>query len=51
MKSKKKKQKTIANSIMIGIIAAIVVAAVLGVGFIRGWFGDKGADTAVLADV
>jgi len=51
MAGRKKKQKTIANSIMIGIIAAIVVAAVLGVGFIRGWFGDKGADTAMLSDV
>ena len=38
------------NSVMVAVIAMIVAAAVLGVGYIRGWFGDGGRDSATLAD-
>ena len=47
----KKKKSIFANSVMVAIIAMIVVGGVLGVGYIRGWFGDKGTDVAVLSDV
>ena len=47
----KKKKNIFANSVMVAIIAMILVGGVLGVGYIRGWFGDKGADSAVLAEV
>ena len=47
----KKKKSIFANSVMVAIIAMIIVGGVLGVGYIRGWFGDKGTDSAVLADV
>ncbi len=46
-----KKKSFFANSVMAAIITMIVVGGVLGVGYIRGWFGDKGSDAAVLADV
>jgi len=46
-----KKKKRIANSVMAAIILLIAAAGLLTVGFIQGWFGDKGADTAVLSDV
>lgn len=48
---KKKKKSIFANSVMVAIIAMILVGGILGVGYIRGWFGDKDADAAVLADV
>ncbi|MBR6113613.1 MAG: DUF4430 domain-containing protein [Oscillospiraceae bacterium] len=51
MADKKKKKNIFANSVMVAIIAMIVVGGILGVGYLRGWFGDKGADTAVLSDV
>ncbi|MBR6950742.1 MAG: DUF4430 domain-containing protein [Oscillospiraceae bacterium] len=47
----KKKKRVLANSVMVAVIAMIVAAAVLGVGYIRGWFGDGTANTAALADV
>ena len=47
----KKKKNIFANSVMVAIIAMILVGGVLGVGYIRGWFGDRNAETAVLADV
>ena len=47
---KKKKKRILSNSIMVAVIAMIVAAAVLGVGYIRGWFGDAGRDAAVLTD-
>ena len=47
----KKEKNIFANSVMVAIIAMILVGGVLGVGYIRGWFGDRNADTAVLADV
>ena len=48
---KKRRKNLAANSVMVAIIAMILVGGVLGVGYIRGWFGDRNADTAVLADV
>ena len=48
---KKKRKSIFANSVMVAIIVMIVVAGVLGVGYVRGWFGDKDADAAVLSDV
>ena len=36
----KKKKRILFNSVMVAVIAMIVAAAVLGVGYIRGWFGD-----------
>ena len=47
----KKKKGFFAHSVMVAIITMIVVGGMLGVGYIRGWFGDKGSDVAVLADV
>ena len=47
---KKKKKRIVFNSVMVAVIAMIVAAAVLGVGYIRGWFGDGGRDSASLAD-
>ena len=47
---KKKKKRIVSNSVMVAVIAMIVAAAVLGVGYIRGWFGDGGRDSAALAD-
>ena len=47
----KKKKSIFANSVMVAIIAMILVGGILGVGYIRGWFGDKNTETAVLADV
>ncbi len=47
----KKKKRFFANSVMVAVITMIVVGGVLGVGYIRGWFGDKDSDAAVLADV
>ena len=47
----KKKKSIFANSVMVAIIVMILVGGVLGVGYIRGWFGDKGSGAAVLADV
>ena len=47
----KKKKRFFANSVMVAVITMIVVGGVLSVGYIRGWFGDKGSDAAVLADV
>ncbi len=47
----KKKKRILSNSIMVALIAMIVAAAVLGVGYIRGWFGDGRGNTASLADV
>ena len=44
------KKKTMANCIMVAIIVAIVVAGVLGVGYIQGWF-DTAGNGAVLQDV
>ena len=46
----KKKKRILFNSIMVAVIAMIAAAAVLGVGYIRGWFGDGGKNAAVLAD-
>ena len=46
-----KKKSFFANSVMVAVITMIVVGGVLGVGYIRGWFGDRGSDVAVLADV
>ena len=48
---KNRRKNLAANSVMVAIIAMILVGGVLGVGYIRGWFGDRNADTAVLADV
>ena len=48
---KNRRKNLAANSVMVAIIAMIIVGGVLGVGYIRGWFGDRNADTAVLADV
>ncbi len=47
----KKKKSIFANSVMVAVITMILVGGVLGVGYIRGWFGDKGADAAILGDV
>ncbi len=47
----KKRKSIFANSVMVAIITMILVGGVLGVGYIRGWFGDKGSDAAVLSDV
>ena len=47
----KKKKSIFANSVMVAIIVMILVGGVLGVGYLRGWFGDKESDAAVLADV
>ena len=47
----KKKKRILSNSVMVAVIVMIVAAAVLGVGYIRGWFGDRDANAAVLADV
>ena len=47
----KKRKNTLANCVMVAIIACIVVGGVLGVGYIRGWFGDSEANNAVLTDV
>ena len=46
----KKKKRIVSNSIMVAVIAMIVAAAVLGVGYIRGWFGDGDGSAATLAD-
>ncbi|MCR5174993.1 MAG: DUF4430 domain-containing protein [Oscillospiraceae bacterium] len=46
----KKKKRILFNSVMVAVIAMIVAAAVLGVGYIRGWFGDGGKNSAALAD-
>ena len=48
---KKKKRSIFANSVMVAIITMILVGGVLGVEYIRGWFGDRGSDAAVLSDV
>jgi len=45
------KKKTIANLVMVAIIAVIVTAGVLGVGYIRGWFDQADEHTALLTDV
>ena len=47
----KKKKRIVSNSVMVAVIVMIVAAAVLGVGYIRGWFGDRDGNAAVLADV
>ena len=49
--NKKRKKRIFANSVMVAIIAMILVGGLLGVAYIRGWFGDRDAGTAVLADV
>lgn len=46
----KKKNKT-ANAVMVLLIAAIFAAGILGVGYIRGWFGDREADNVSLTQV
>ena len=48
---KKKRKSIFANSVMVAVITMILVGGVLGVGYIRGWFGDRGSDAAVLSDV
>lgn len=45
------KKKTIANTIMVAIIAVIIAAGVLTVGHIQGWFDKADAGTAVLSDI
>ncbi len=47
----KKRKIIIANGVTALIIIGIIGAGLLGVGYIRGWFGDTGSDAAVLADV
>ena len=48
---KKKRKSVFANSVMTAIIVMILAAGLLTVAYLRGWIGDRGADTAVLADV
>ena len=48
---KKKRKSIFANSVMVAIIVMILAAGLLTVAYLRGWIGDKGADSAVLADV
>ena len=48
---KKKRKSIFANSVMTAIIVMILAAGLLTVAYLRGWIGDRGADTAVLADV
>lgn len=45
------KKKTIANLTMCGIIAVIVTAGVLTVGYIRGWFDKADEKASVLTDI
>ena len=45
------KKKTIANLIMVAIIAAIIAAGVLGVGFICGWFDTDDGTYATLSEI
>ena len=48
---KKKRKSIFATSVMVAIIVMILAAGLLTVAYLRGWIGDKGADSAVLADV
>lgn len=48
---KKKRKSIFANSVMVAIIVMILAAGLGTVAYLRGWIGDKGANTAVLADV
>ena len=45
------RKKQIANLVMVVIIVLIVVAGVLGVGYIRGWFDTADGTYAVLNDI
>ena len=45
------KKKTIANSIMVAIIALIVVSGVLIAGNTLGWFDKPDPETAMLTDI
>lgn len=45
------KKKTVANAIMVAIIALIVVSGVLVAGNTLGWFDRPGSETATLSDV
>lgn len=44
------KKKTIANLVMVIIIIGIVVAGMMGVGHIRGWFDKPSEETALLTE-
>ena len=44
------KKKQLANLIMIAVIVIVVIAGVLGVGHIRGWFDKTDRETAYLTD-
>lgn len=46
-----KKKNRAANAAMVCVIAAILVLGILGVGYIRGWFGDREADNVLLTEV
>lgn len=48
---KKRRKSIFANSVMVAIIVMIAAGGLLTVAYLRGWIGDKGADSAVLADV
>ena len=45
------KKRQIANLVMVAVIAVIVVAGVLGVGHIQGWFDTDDGTQAVLCDI
>ncbi|MGN0478371.1 MAG: DUF4430 domain-containing protein [Hominenteromicrobium sp.] len=45
------KRKKLANIVMAAAVLVIVIAGVLTVGAIQGWFDDKEADAAVLTDI
>ena len=45
------KKKTIANAIMVAVIALIVVSGVLMAGNILGWFDKPNSETAMLMDI
>lgn len=45
------KKRKIANAIMVAVICLIVAGAVLGVGFLRGWFDRPEEASASLSEV
>ena len=47
----KQKKRKLANGFMAAAVILIAAAVLLFVGYTRGWFGDKGADSAALSDV
>ena len=48
---KKRRKSIFANSVMVAVIVMILAAGLLTVAYLRGWIGDRGANTAVLSDV